>query len=101
MVPACNGQVLYALYIGFILATPGLTKHKIAAISLGSISIFVVNSLRVIALCLIKVNAPQYLAFNHKYTFTVVVYSCIFAMWMLWIKYFATAYNSPDAESTK
>ncbi len=88
MVPACNGQVLYPLFIGFIIATPGLLKDKCKVMLVGSVVIFIINALRVLALCLIKINAPQYLAFNHKYTFTVLVYACIFGMWLFWIQYF-------------
>jgi exosortase family protein XrtF len=88
MVPACSGQVLYPLFIGFIVATPGKIKDKVMISLAGSIVIFIVNAIRVLALCLIKIHAPSYLAFNHKYTFTIIVYGCIFGMWMIWIKYF-------------
>lgn len=88
MVPACNGQVLYPLYVGFIIATPGLLKDKLKFILGGCVVIYFINVTRVVLLCLVKIHIPSYLAFNHKYTFTVFVYACIFAMWLIWIHYF-------------
>lgn len=88
MVPACNGQVLYPLFAGFILATPGIGKVKIKYILVGSLLIYFVNVARVFALVLLKIHMPLYLSFNHKYTFTVIVYGFIFGLWLIWIKYF-------------
>jgi exosortase/archaeosortase family protein len=88
MVPACNGQVLYPLFIGFIIATPGLLLDKARFCTIGSLVIFIINTIRVIGLILLKIHAPEYLAFNHKYSFTVFVYACIFGMWVIWINYF-------------
>ena len=96
MVPACNGQVLYPLFIGFIIATPGLLRDKLKFIVAGSVTIYFINALRVLILCLVKIHAPDYLAFNHKYTFTVLVYACIFGMWLIWIQYFVPKVNKKD-----
>jgi len=41
--------------------------------------------LRVVALITINYYAPQYIEFNHTYTFTILVYSIIFLLWMWWV----------------
>ncbi|MFN8436952.1 MAG: archaeosortase/exosortase family protein [Cytophagales bacterium] len=86
---ACNGQVLYPVFYAFIIATSGSWINKIIYISVGSVIIYICNLLRVVTLVLIRLNFPQYLNFNHKYTFTIVVYSVIFLMWYLWVNKFS------------
>lgn len=86
---ACNGMVLYPLFAGFIIATPGRWIKKIIMICIGMLIIYWVNIIRVVILCLIEINAPQYLEFNHKYTFVILVYSVIFGLWVLWINKFS------------
>lgn len=82
----CNGLVLYALFAGFVLAFPGPWSRKLWFIPAGMALIWVLNVLRVGALALNHHYAHQSVDFNHHYTFTFVVYSCIFGLWMLWAK---------------
>jgi len=37
-------------------------------------------------LAIINYVAPQYVEFNHTYTFTLFVYGIIFLLWMWWVK---------------
>lgn len=82
----CNGLVLYALFAGFVLAFPGPWRRKLWFIPAGMALIWVLNVLRVGALALNHHYAHQSVDFNHHYTFTFVVYSCIFGLWMLWAR---------------
>lgn len=88
--PACNGLVLYALFAGFILAFPGPWLRKVWFIPAGIVLIWLLNVLRVAALAINHSYSHQTVDFNHHYTFTFVVYSCIFMLWMLWAKRMAT-----------
>src|SRR5688572_24843753 len=85
----CNGMVLFALFTGFILAYPGPWKAKLFYIPAGVFLIYVLNVLRIMALALNSWHSRDTLEFNHKYTFAFVVYACIFAFWMFWIKRYA------------
>lgn len=85
----CNGLELFALFAGFILSFPGSWKNRLWFIPLGIVLIHCMNIVRVASLSIIQLNWPQYLDFNHKYTFTILVYACTFAMWMLWVKKFS------------
>lgn len=84
----CNGQVLLALFAGFILSVPGKLIQKAWFIPAGMAGIFGLNVFRVCCLMMIQVHAPEWLDFNHKYTFTLLVYAGIFSLWMIWVKYF-------------
>lgn len=90
MMPACNGMVLMALFAGFILAFPGLAAKKALFISFGVVVIYLLNVLRVAGLALNVLYNASSVDFNHKYTFTIVVYAAIFGMWMLWVKRYAS-----------
>ena len=85
----CNGMVLFALFSGFIIAYPGPWKAKLFYIPVGIFLIYVLNVLRIMALALNSWHSRDTLEFNHKYTFAFVVYACIFAFWMFWIKRYA------------
>jgi exosortase family protein XrtF len=80
----CNGITLFALFTGFVIAYPGPLKSKLWFIPLGLVTIHIVNIIRIVALVLITLYAPQYLDFNHTYTFTILVYSYVFFLWMIW-----------------
>jgi exosortase family protein XrtF len=85
----CNGITLFALFTGFVIAYPGPVKRKIWFIPLGLFAIHIVNILRIVALAFITLYAPSYLEFNHTYTFTIIVYSFVFFLWMLWANKFS------------
>ncbi len=86
---SCNGLVLFPLFSCFIFATHGHWKRKISYALIGCLLIYHVNILRIIGLLFVKIYSPESLDFNHKYTFTVLVYSFIFYLWYLWINFYA------------
>ncbi|HXB38899.1 MAG TPA: archaeosortase/exosortase family protein [Bacteroidia bacterium] len=83
----CNAMTLFAFFTLFIIAFPGNIKQKLWFIPLGILIIHVANLLRVIGLTLINYYKPEYLEFNHTYTFTIFVYGIIFALWMWWVNF--------------
>lgn len=82
---SCNGISLFALFGIFILAFPGKIISKIIFIPAGILLIHVLNILRVVILAIIEVYSYEWTEFNHTYTFTVLIYGCIFLMWLFWI----------------
>ena len=85
----CNGVELMALFSGFVLIFKGSWKNKIWYIPSGILIIHGLNILRVLALAIIAKLAPEMLDFNHKYTFTLILYLFVFLGWVLWVKKFA------------
>ncbi len=85
----CNAITLFSLFSVFIIAYPGKLKRKLWYIPMGIIVIHVLNILRVTALVIIAKFYPQFLNFNHTYTFTFLIYLVIFSLWIIWANKFS------------
>ncbi|WP_046311486.1 exosortase X [Pontibacter korlensis] len=90
---SCNGMVLMALFAGFIVAFPGPPSKKLVYIIFGILFVNLLNIIRVTTLALNSLYSSHTLEFNHRYTYTIVVYSFIFIMWMIWVKWFSSIDN--------
>jgi exosortase family protein XrtF len=86
----CNGLKLIALFAVFVIAYPGPVRHKLWFIPAGIIAIHFLNVLRVAFLAIISKTNSSWLAFNHSYTFTFLVYGFIFGLWVIWVNFFAS-----------
>jgi exosortase family protein XrtF len=84
----CNGITLMFLFAIFVIAYPGNVKNKLWYVPFGILIVHTINLFRIIALALISNYYPQYLDFNHTYTFTFIAYSAVFGLWMLWVNKF-------------
>lgn len=82
----CDGLVLYALFAGFVIAFPAPLRSKLWFIPAGIIILYLLNIVRVGALALNHHYAHQSVDFNHHYTFSFVVYSCICLLWIWWVR---------------
>ena len=95
----CNAITLFSLFSVFIIAYPGKLKDKLWFVPAGILAIHILNILRVISLVLIAYYYPQYLNFNHTYTFTFIVYSFIFLLWMIWVNRYSGKTNQTTNET--
>lgn len=82
---SCNALVLFVIFAGFVIAYPGKWKVKMWYIPAGLITIYFINVLRISSLALIHIHYPQFLDFNHHFTFTILVYGYIFLLWVVYI----------------
>ena len=87
----CDGVELFALFALFIFAFPGPWLKKMWFIPLGILVLHGANIGRVVVLARIQATSPGWLEFNHDYTFTVLIYGLVFALWYLW-----TAWGRPS-----
>jgi exosortase family protein XrtF len=85
----CSGLELFLLFFGFILLMRGRLKDKLWFVPLGLLGILILNIIRIVILSMIFYHRPEYLDFNHKYTFVIIVYGAIFGLWVLWVNKFA------------
>ena len=85
----CDGIVLFALFVVFVVAFPGPWKHRAWFIPSGLFIIHLLNAMRVAALTIIVYWNEKWLSFNHDYTFTIVVYSVVMVLWWWWINGFS------------
>jgi exosortase family protein XrtF len=78
----CNGINLFALFAIFVLAFPSKNyKTKSIYILSGIAILHLANILRVCVLTWMEKEYPEYLTFNHNYTFLIIMYGLIFALW--------------------
>lgn len=83
--PSCDGVVLFALFAIFILSFPGTWFRKLWFIPAGIAVIHAANVARIVGLLFIQLYlGEEALKFNHDYTFTVLVYAIIFALWYVY-----------------
>ena len=94
----CNAITLFSLFTVFILAYPGNQKDKWWFILTGNLAIHILNILRVVALMFINLKFPEYLDFNHTYTFTFLIYSFIFWLWIVWVNKFSERNRAHEKE---
>lgn len=85
----CNGVTLLALFIGFIIAYPGEWKVKSIYILVGSLLIYLINLIRIQILIFNYLHSQNSFEFNHKYTYTICVYSFVFLLWIGWVNYYS------------
>ena len=81
----CNGFKLFSIFSIFIIAYPVNWRSKLWFIPLGLGIVHLANIIRIMSLILINDSHPEYLDFNHDYTFTIFVYSIIFGLWYWWL----------------
>ncbi len=79
---SCNALKLYVIYIGFIVCMPFGFKRMTAFALGGVLAIYLLNISRCFALAWLWLNQPGWVDFAHHYVFTLLVYSCIFALWV-------------------
>lgn len=85
----CNGATIFAIFSIIIGCYPGPVKHKLWFIPTGFAVIHILNVIRIVGLSIVTLKYPEYLDFNHTYTFTILVYAAVFALWMIWINKFS------------
>jgi exosortase family protein XrtF len=81
----CNGLILYAIFLGFILIFPSRIKNKLRISLIGLLIIYVLNIGRIVSLSLIYLYIPAFFAVSHHFVFTALLYGVIFLLWMYWI----------------
>lgn len=86
----CDGMELFGLFTIFIIAFPGPPLKKMFFIPIGILCILSLNIFRVIGLAIVQLHTSrEWTEFNHTYTFTILIYGCIFLLWMYWVKKFS------------
>ena len=81
----CSGIELFLIFAVFIILFRGRSYHSTWYIPGGIVLISILNIFRIVALSLIVIYNPEYLDFNHKYTFTIIVYGFVIALWLHWM----------------
>lgn len=83
--PECDGLIVISLFVIFVLVFPGPWKKKLWYIPSGIALLFLLNIIRISALAYMVKESPEWLSFNHDYTFTIIIYSIVFLLWYIWV----------------
>jgi exosortase/archaeosortase family protein len=89
----CNALELMVLYVGFLFCLFTNLKRVIFFSVIGIISIFTLNIIRCTGMIWIAMHQFGWFHIAHHYVFTLVVYSFIFLLWVLYSKSFNTSKN--------
>lgn len=82
----CLAVELFVLFIALVASYPAPLKVKAWFIPLGLLSIHALNVVRVIALNLLTVYAPDHADFNHHFTFRIIVFVYILFLYNYFLK---------------
>ncbi len=84
--PPCSGTDIMFFYLSIILAFPQRLQHKITYAAAGIVTIHILNILHITSLALLSYFAPDWVEINHKFIFTLIVYSAILYIWGRYVK---------------
>lgn len=82
----CAGIEVMATFSALVLAWPAAFARKWWFLGAGLLGIQLLNVARIAGLALLSYYAPEWLDFNHKVGFQLVVFAAIFWAWIKWIK---------------
>ncbi len=94
LVDGCTGISAIGLFAGFILAYPGDWKKRVSFTLIGIGVIYIVNILRIVVLVITQNEWIEFFDFTHDYSTTTIFYVVIFVMWMIWVKYSDTSFDT-------
>jgi exosortase family protein XrtF len=86
----CNGINVMIIFAAFVLSFGPLSKHMIWFIPVGLVIVHLMNLLRIGVLFFVAIYMKKYLYFTHKYLFTAILYVVVFALWVWWVKKYAS-----------
>ena len=89
VVEGCNGLSVIILFLSFIVAFSGKLKTTFFYILSGSVLIYVVNLLRIVALTAGLYHYPQYEDILHTVIFPAIIYGLVFILWVFWVNRFS------------
>ncbi len=84
--PNCDGWMVMWVFLSVWIFLPLKKLWKFTLIPLLILAIEGMNVVRIVSLAIITKYYPQSLAFNHDFTFTIVIYGFVIFLWWLGIK---------------
>ena len=89
IVEGCSSISIIILFLSFIIAFSGNIWSTILFGLFGSVLIYVVNILRIIALSVLLIKYPQHEMILHDLLFPAIIYGLTFILWITWVKFFS------------
>lgn len=98
IIEGCSSVSVIILFLSFIIAFSGSLKATILFGLFGSVLVYIVNILRIIALGVLYYRFPKYQDILHDLLFPAVIYGLTFVLWITWVKFYS---NINKYEPTK
>lgn len=89
IIEGCNSLSVIILFLAFIIAFAGPVKSTILFGIFGSVLIYIVNILRIIALSVLYYRFPEYQKILHDLLFPAVIYGLVFVLWITWVTFYS------------
>lgn len=89
IIEGCNSVSIIILFLSFIIAFSGSFVNTLLFGLFGSVLIYVVNILRIIALSILYYKYPEYQTILHDLLFPSIIYGLTFVLWVTWVKFFS------------
>lgn len=99
IIEGCSSVSVIILFLAFIIAFSGSLKATILFGIFGSVLIYIVNLIRIVALSVLYYRFPEYQVILHDLLFPLVIYGLTFVLWVTWVKFYSNI-NKNEAEET-
>ena len=99
----CNGLTTIGLFLGFVVAYPGLWWRRLLFIPLGIFAIYATNVFRIVIMLLAQMYYPPAFDPLHGFGLTTIFYVAVFSLWVVWVNYGGSEeqpLSSPSATAT-
>lgn len=98
IIEGCSSISIIILFLSFIIAFSGSLKATILFGLFGSVLIYIVNVLRIIALGVLYYKFPKYQDILHDLLFPAVIYGLTFVLWITWVKFYSNINKNESAK---
>jgi exosortase family protein XrtF len=96
IIEGCNSMSIIILFLSFIIAFSGNFMNTFLFGLFGSLLIYIVNVLRIIALSILYHKFPEYQTVLHDLLFPSIIYGLTFVLWVTWVKFFSNLNRRKD-----
>lgn len=86
IVEGCNGLSIIILFSAFVIALKSKSFMTLGYILFGSVSLYLMNVMRLVILTLGYYYYPQQKHLMHDVFFPLIIYGLLLLLWIIWIK---------------
>ncbi len=90
MIEGCNAINVIILFIAFVASFSGKLKPTLLFVFGGSVIIYILNIVRIAALCVLMYHFPEWENFLHGVIFPLFIYGVVFLLWIIWVFKFSS-----------
>lgn len=93
----CNGVEAMLILIAAMLAWPATTKQRLAGIGVGTLSVQLLNLVRIITLYYLGQWNPTLFEWAHLYLWQALIMLDVLVVWLVWLHWMGRDKTMPDA----